>query len=81
MVSFFRKIFTIDNLCKKGIIVLDWCYMCKRCEESVDHLLLYCPIAFEMWSLVLCLFGLLWVMPRKVIGLNLGKVNSCDIAI
>ena len=58
MVSFFRKILTTDNFCKKGIIVLDWCYMCKRCEESVDHLLLHCPMTFEMWSLVLCLFGL-----------------------
>ena len=31
-------------------IVLDWCYMCKRCGESMDHLLLHCPIAFELWS-------------------------------
>ena len=27
------------------------------------------PIAFEMWSLVLCLFGLHWVIPQKVIDL------------
>ena len=25
------KILTTDNLCKRSIIVLDWCYMCKRC--------------------------------------------------
>ena len=43
--------------------------MCKRCGELVDHLLLHCPIAFEMWSMVLCLFGLQWVMPLKVIEL------------
>ena len=62
------KILTTNNLHKRHIIVLDWCYMCKRCGESVDHLLLHCPIAFEMWSL-LCLFGLQWVMPLKVIKL------------
>ena len=46
------------SFAKKGIIILDWCYMYKRCEKLVDHLLLHCPIAFEMWSLALCLFGL-----------------------
>ena len=51
-----EKILTIDNLHKRRIIVLDWCYMFKRCGELVNHLLLHCPIAFELWSLVFCLF-------------------------
>ena len=63
------KILTIDNLRKRRIIVLDWCYMCKRCGELVDHLLLHCPVAFELWSLVFCLCGIHWVMPHKVIEL------------
>ena len=52
------KILTIDNLRKRRVLVLDWCYMCKRCGESVDHLLLHCPIDWELWSLVFCLFGI-----------------------
>ena len=52
------KILATDNLCKRCVLVLDWCYMCKRCGESVDHLLLHCPIAWELWSLVFCLFGI-----------------------
>uniref|UniRef100_A0A7N2LZJ6 FeS cluster biogenesis domain-containing protein n=1 Tax=Quercus lobata TaxID=97700 RepID=A0A7N2LZJ6_QUELO len=43
------KILTIDNLRKRPFVVLEWCYMCKGCGESVDHLLLHCPIAFEIW--------------------------------
>uniref|UniRef100_A0A7N2LNM8 Ubiquitin carboxyl-terminal hydrolase n=1 Tax=Quercus lobata TaxID=97700 RepID=A0A7N2LNM8_QUELO len=72
------KVLTIDNLRKRRIIVLDWCFMFKRCGESVDHLLLHCPVAFELCSLVFCLFGLHWVMPHKghSAGLfNLG--NTC----
>ena len=42
------KILTTDNLCKRHIIVLYWCYMCKRCGKSLDHLLLHCPVAFEL---------------------------------
>ena len=52
------KITTIDNLQKKQIIVVDWCYVCKRCGELADHSLLHspAPIAYELWSLVFCLF-------------------------
>ena len=41
------KILTTDNLWKRHIVVLEWCFMCKRCGESVDHLLLHCPITYE----------------------------------
>ena len=50
----------------RGIIVLDWCYMCKRYRELVDHLLLQCPIASKLQSLV---FELHWVMPLTIFEL------------
>ena len=43
--------------------------MCKRCGESVDHLLLHCPVTWELWSLVFCLFGIQWLMPHNVLEL------------
>ena len=49
--------------------ILDWCFMCKRNGESVDHLFLHCPFAMDLWSMVLGLFGVSWVMPRTVLGL------------
>jgi hypothetical protein len=50
-VSFFAwtaalgRILTVDNLWKRGLIVVDWCSMCKRNGESIDHLLLHCDAA------------------------------------
>ena len=35
----------------------------------MDHLLIHCPIACELWSLVFCLFGIHYVIPHKVIEL------------
>ena len=32
----------------------------------MDHLLLHCPIAYELWYMVFCLFGIHWVMSYKV---------------
>ena len=43
--------------------------MCKRCGESVDNLLLHCSISYEMWSMIFCLFGICWVMPKRVVDL------------
>ena len=56
------KILTIENLWYKGVTIVDWCYICKKSGESVNHLLLHCPIAYELWSMVWTLFVLLWVM-------------------
>uniref|UniRef100_A0A2N9HB65 Reverse transcriptase domain-containing protein n=1 Tax=Fagus sylvatica TaxID=28930 RepID=A0A2N9HB65_FAGSY len=39
------KILTIDNLRRCRILVLDWCFMCKRAGESVNHLMLHCEYA------------------------------------
>ena len=43
--------------------------MCKSNGESADHLFLHYPIAMDLWSMVLGLFGLSWVMPHSVLGL------------
>jgi hypothetical protein len=63
------KALTIDNLRKRGFILQNWCCMCKRNGESVDHLFLHCSVARDMWSMVLGMFGVHWVMPRSVLDL------------
>ena len=63
------KCLTIDNLRKRKVWILDWCYMCKRNGESVEHLFLHCSFARDLWSMVLGLFGVTWVMPHTVLGL------------
>ncbi len=49
--------------------VLDWCFICKRAGETLDHLLLHCEYASELWYLVFCLFGVYLVMPHTVLEL------------
>ena len=63
------KCLTIDNLRKRKVCILDWCYMCKCNSESVNHLFLHCPVASEVWDMVFGLFGVSWVMPSSVVGL------------
>ena len=37
--------------------------------ELVDHIFLHCPVAMNLWSMVLGLFRVSWVMPKSVMGL------------
>jgi hypothetical protein len=75
------KILTMDNLRKRNVVVVEWCCMCKKSGESIDHLLIHCEVARELWSYILNLFGVEWVMPRRVIdllnswGVRLGVVQ------
>jgi hypothetical protein len=63
------KILTAENLRHRGIILVNWCCMCKVAGESVDHLLLHCTYARELWDMIFVLFGVHWVMPRSVMAL------------
>jgi hypothetical protein len=50
--------------------VIDRCCMCKKNEESVDHLLLlHCEVACVLWNALFSRFNLSWVMPRRVVDL------------
>ena len=64
------KILTLDNLRKRGIIVVEWCCMCKQSGESINHLLLHCEAARALWSVVLTLFDITWVMSGGVAALS-----------
>jgi hypothetical protein len=55
--SSFRENFDLDNLRKRNIVVVEWCCMCKKSGESIDHLSLHCEVARELWSYILKLFG------------------------
>jgi hypothetical protein len=43
--------------------------MCKKNGESVDHLLIHCEVATQLWHYIFTLFGNEWVMPQKVLDL------------
>jgi hypothetical protein len=49
------KILTIDNLRRWGLTLVNWCCLCKRSKETVNHLLNYCEFTSEIWHLVLTL--------------------------
>jgi hypothetical protein len=69
------RILTCDNLMRRGFVMVGWCCLCKSSGESVNHLLLHCRVAREVWNFILCAFGVSWVFPKTVSELLSGWHN------
>ena len=37
-----------DNLRGRGLVLVDWCIMCRSNGEMADHLLLHCGNAYQL---------------------------------
>lgn len=59
-------ILTIDNLRRKCKILVNACYLCKRTEETWNHLLLWCLVVYKFLTMVYRLLGISWVMTGSV---------------
>jgi exonuclease III len=71
------RILTTDNLRRRRVIVLDYCWLCKSNGESISHLLLHCSYATEIWNFFVNIFGISWVMPFGIVDLLSCWGNGC----
>ena len=62
------QILTLDNLMLRGHSLANQCCKCYN-GESVNHLLLHCPVVHSLWVFMLQVFGVQWVMLGSVAGL------------
>ena len=79
--AIYGQILTLDNLMLRERILVNRCCMCHRNEETVDHLLLHCPIAHSLWVYMFQILRIQWLMPGSMESLVycwsfwLGKFN------
>jgi hypothetical protein len=57
-----------------GLVMVGRCLCCSD-GETVDHLLLHCPISHVLWSFLFRSFHVNWVAPRSVKDLFFGWRN------
>lgn len=61
-----EKILTTDKLRARGLIIVNGCLLCLNAEESYNHLLLWCHIAYRLWCMIYSLLGIEWVVAGSV---------------
>lgn len=59
-------ILTIDKLMKRSKILVNGCYMYKKAAESYNHILLWCSVMYNSWTIVYGLLGINWVIAWTV---------------
>ena len=42
-----------------------WCVLCRKNGEDIDHILIYCQFAQELWIRLFTLFGIVGALPRR----------------
>ena len=60
------KVLTLDQLERRGIPLVNKCFLCEENEETIDHLLIHCSRAKMLWDLLLAIIDSNWVFPRTV---------------
>lgn len=60
------SLLTQDNLNRKGFYMVNRCTLCRKNEETVNHLLLHCSVAIDIWSMLYRFFELSLVMPQNL---------------
>ncbi|XP_074313550.1 uncharacterized protein LOC141648729 [Silene latifolia] len=48
-----KKLPTVDNLCRRGLYLTNWCVLCKQAMETHSHLFFECVFAGDLWRKVL----------------------------
>ena len=60
------KVLTLDQLKRRGIPLVNRCFLCEENEETIDHLLIHCSRAKMLWDLLLAITEANWLFPRTV---------------
>lgn len=63
-----ENILTLDKLQKRGLVLANGCFICRKAEETCCHLLLRCPVVYELWCIIYSLLGIHWVSTGSVLA-------------
>ena len=64
---FHNRVWTADRLAKRNLAHPESCPLCDQEDETINHLLVGCVFARQVWSLVLHQFGLLHLAPQSAV--------------
>ena len=70
------KALTLDQIQKRGLSLVNRCYLCQMHEESIDHIILHCLKTRALWEMFFTLFRVSCMLPSSVKSTFLGWIES-----
>lgn len=67
----------IDKLMRRGILRVNRRFLCKRQAESYNHILLRCPMVYNIWLVVYNLLGINWVIVGSISEELCARASLC----
>lgn len=64
------RVLKAENLQTRDFCITEWCFMCMRDGETIDHLFLHCDVANLLWNEIFASQHIDWAMPRRVKGMK-----------
>ncbi|WVZ69533.1 hypothetical protein U9M48_018306 [Paspalum notatum var. saurae] len=61
---FKKRLWTADRLAKRGLPHPAACPLCDKSDETIQHLLISCVFAREVWTAILSKLGLAFIAPQ-----------------
>jgi hypothetical protein len=59
-----NKVWTADRLAKRGLSHPATCPLCDQADETIQHILISCVFARQVWTLILIRMGLDALAPQ-----------------
>ena len=78
---FRNQVWTADRLAKRNLPHPEACPLCDQMDETINHLLVGCVFAWQVWTLVLQQLGLLQLAPQPTVTHFLGWWRRSTAAI
>ena len=60
------KVLTMEQVKRRGHQLASKCSFCGNAKESLEHLLVHCPLIWDLWTALLALPRTQWVYPFSV---------------
>lgn len=71
-----NKIPTLDNLCRRGLMLPNWCCLCKGGGELAGHTFLHCPWSTPFWDYFINKFGVGSIVLDQGVSILLAETSS-----
>ena len=64
--AWWGKVLNMNQLKKRGFNLVSKCPFCGKSEETLEHIMIQCPLIWDLWAIIFATFRAIRVWPFLV---------------